>query len=123
VPYGALKSQPAKFIVKKYLPAGMMMGDPHNLRKEQVKEFLSHVLARQQDEGAEKAFQFRQYQDGHQKFHRAVYPSHDRPDTMQARAGNPTTKRGKRGRQTDGEASSVGRGTGQNIALTGIGTD
>lgn len=64
VPFASIKSNRSRFIEDIYFPfeSNMCLTDPHNMKKQQILDFLDHAKERQVRYGAEAAFWFRVYQ-------------------------------------------------------------
>jgi hypothetical protein len=83
VPFGSLKQNRDKFIEDEYWSTHVVIGDPHNMRKEEIQKFLHHVRERQRIHGPHNAFRFQAYQR-QKKFHTSLYPTTDSQEPQEA---------------------------------------
>lgn len=74
VPFGSFKDDIALFIQKNYIPAGLVLHDPHNMKKQDIVDFLNHITSRQSLFGAAEAFQFCSFRKNG-RMHPATYPA------------------------------------------------
>jgi hypothetical protein len=74
VPFASVKSDTSQFIEDVYLPSEpiICLTDPHNMKKQEILDFLEHVKERQVRYGPEAAFRFRAYHRKH-SLHPAIY--------------------------------------------------
>jgi hypothetical protein len=92
VPFGRIKSDRSAFINDEYLPCNICITDPHNMKKQEIQDFLDHVQKRQVKYGAEMAFRFRAYQR-RQALHPAIYVERGQHEAFPATAIEPQAPR------------------------------
>ena len=102
VPYGAIKRDTRSFIANEYLPEGVILEDPRNMRLEVIQKILRHCYDRQAESGPTNAFRFAMYIGKHKK---KLFANYEGTSNDQGRAEQVPKKKGK-GKQRDDQGES-----------------
>jgi len=94
VPFTKLINKPDDFIDKCYYPKGFQWKDPRNMNKKSILDFCEFIIDRQDAEGVQDAFRFRQYENG-DTMERSKYGRSDGYDKATERAKKQTQTRRK----------------------------
>jgi hypothetical protein len=75
VPFKALAIDTTKFVLPEYLPEGITICDPRNMKKDAIQSFFTHIKQRQDKQGAENTFRFKIALGKHHEIVEAHYPT------------------------------------------------
>ena len=96
MPYATIARNLLAFILAEYLLEGVKFRDPHNMRKDEILQFLQHIKRHVENFGIARTFRFSHYMSSNQ-LSAALYPNAgDLPSTTKLASLTPVAKKAKK---------------------------